>query len=221
MERIKRCLNCGTNNTASYMFCERCGADISRLPIEFDSVEANASVSITSEPVIFNVQEKSFSATNLEYVKICRCCGKVSVSNASLCAGCGTELTSLDIISTEGKISTDYVNVLGESGHSKYSMTIVNGTRHLKTMKLSVGLSVFGRIHLDDFEDKLNFYQCISDIHCLILISDDTAEITDCSRNGTFLNNQRIIGKAPVGDGISVDICGRECLSLVFRSGRL
>lgn len=218
MERIKRCMNCGSNNMASNLFCEKCGADISRLSVEFIDPEADENIPIISEHVILDTQEESFTITDLDYVKVCRCCGKISTCNVSSCLGCGSEL--IDIIDTEGKIPVDYANMLEKSNSSKYSMTIVSGAEQLKTMRLSNGLSVFGRIHLNDFENKLNCYQYISEIHCLISISDDAIEITDVSLNGTFLDNQRIVGKIAVGDETLVDVCGRECLSLLFRSNK-
>lgn len=219
MERIKRCIHCGTDNAASSLFCKACGINISRLPIEFVCPDTDLDTAITSDPAISDSQGGALPTADLDYARVCRCCGKVSVSNAPLCGGCGTELTSHDIVDTEGKISADYADMLNESGLSNYSITIVSGTKHIKSMRLSNGLSVFGRMQLDGFDDKVNYYRCISDIHCLISIYDDVVEITDISRNGTFLNNRKITSKTPVGDGISIDICSRECLSLTFRSG--
>lgn len=231
MERIKRCLNCGSNNVASRLFCEKCGADISRVPVEFLDNEADESAPIISEPIAIdlpnapnannmwneqNLQEHIPAATNLNYVKICRNCGKVSLCNASTCSGCDTEL--IDIIDTEGKIPADRLTLLEKDDQSEYSMTIVCETEQLRTVRLSNGLSVFGRILLEDREDTLKCYPYISEIHCLISISDGVAEITDVSLNGTYLNDKRIASQAAISDNTSVDICGKECISLQFRS---
>ena len=218
MERIKRCPNCGTNNTASHLFCEKCGADISRLSIEFNDSEAEMCESSTSNPAVPNMLQETDVEDDLNYVKVCRYCGKVSACNELLCTGCGLELTPGDIVDTEGKISSDYVSMLGKNNSSKYNMTIVSGSEQLRTMRLFNGLSVFGRKHLDEYENKLSCYQYISEIHCLVSLSDDTIAIADVSLNGTFLNNQRIAGKTVVGDNSSVDICDKKCLSLLFQS---
>lgn len=217
MERIKHCPNCGTDNAASNLFCERCGTDISRVSVEFVSNESENDLLESSDIMMSDSKNEQSPSGNLEYIKICRYCGKVSNLNSSLCLGCGTELTSGDICSTEGKITADYIDMINKSGTSKYNITVVGEAGQIKSHTLFNGLSVFGRKCVDYTENKPNYCQCISDIHCLILADETAAEIIDVSLNGTFLNDQRIIGRTTINDGMTVEICDKKCLSLVFR----
>ena len=153
------------------------------------------------------------------YVKVCRFCGKLANINEGICGCCGNEW--LDIIDTEQKISYEYINRITESGESLFSVEIYSKDHLLKKYPLPLGVSLFGRSLISDFESEIEKVNYISEIHCLLVTDEGTSILNDTSLNGVYENGERLTKEIEITSNLRIDLLKDKSLYMVFKRSNI
>ena len=191
MTKYKICPGCGTKNLPKNLNCTNCRMSLYNVRITDDALEqAKKAVEAKNLPTL----NSPSASTKTE--KICENCGAHNPPNANTCV-CGEDIS--DVMPTPVKLSDDTpmsFSITSLDGNEKGVLFIEEG-------EIEIGREA-------SLSDYLLLKPSVSRHHAkLFLDADAKLWIEDIgSKNGTFVNNHRILARTELHDGDELGIGG-------------
>lgn len=194
------CDNCGHQCKTTAKFCAKCGKPVVAMPAPEKSVETVWPSDFSPEPALEPMFEPepgiAVGMPSLRRYKKCLECGQLNDPRVEYCIKCRETLEYVfDLV--EAPEQSDKLSQEEEPGTSNICHFFFISTEGYK-LKLPIGQSTVGREALMGEEMIKNECFFVSREHLIVNCTESGVEITDISRNGTFVNSAMIAKNIPV-----------------------